>query len=295
MRYSRILPGPRYLTSTAVLISEVLKCLISVIIYLRQEYLRAKEQPLPPLSKNSIANEITSRFKLRQIIGNVFGAKSGVFKIFISAVLYTLQNNLQFIAASNLDAAVFQVTYQCKILTTAIFTVIILRQSLSIRKWISLLLLTLGTALVQLPSLSSTRGEGDWLIGIISVTIACICSGLAGVYFEKTLKGNTASLWVRNIQLSSVGIILAAVGALAWDWNIIMIGGFFQGYNTIVAMTIAIQAGGGLIVAIVIKYADNILKVPISYSSHRVLQLCDRSSNFFPYRVLQHHCQSLYP
>ena len=36
--------------------------------------------------------------------------------------------------------------------------------------------------------------------------------------------------------------------------------GFFQGYSPLVVGVIALEAGGGLVVAVVIKYADNILK-----------------------------------
>jgi UDP-sugar transporter A1/2/3 len=36
--------------------------------------------------------------------------------------------------------------------------------------------------------------------------------------------------------------------------------GFFQGYSPVVALVICLQALGGLVVAAVIKYADNILK-----------------------------------
>ena len=42
-----------------------------------------------------------------------------------------------------------QVTYQLKILTTAVFSVIILQRSLSLTKWVSLILLTVAVALVQ--------------------------------------------------------------------------------------------------------------------------------------------------
>ena len=42
-----------------------------------------------------------------------------------------------------------QVTYQLKILTTAIFSVIVLHRSLSLSKWVSLILLTVAVALVQ--------------------------------------------------------------------------------------------------------------------------------------------------
>ncbi|KAL5970777.1 UDP-N-acetylglucosamine transporter [Taenia solium] len=37
--------------------------------------------------------------------------------------------------------------------------------------------------------------------------------------------------------------------------------GFFRGYNLFVIIVIALQSLGGLCVAVVIKYADNILKV----------------------------------
>lgn len=43
----------------------------------------------------------------------------------------------------------FQVTYQLKILTTALFSVCMLHKKLGILKWISLLILMLGVTLVQ--------------------------------------------------------------------------------------------------------------------------------------------------
>ena len=36
--------------------------------------------------------------------------------------------------------------------------------------------------------------------------------------------------------------------------------GFFYGYNTVVVVVVLLQASGGLLVALVVKYADNILK-----------------------------------
>jgi len=37
--------------------------------------------------------------------------------------------------------------------------------------------------------------------------------------------------------------------------------GLFQGYDTVVVLIVLIQAFGGLMVAVAVKYADNILKV----------------------------------
>lgn len=47
-----------------------------------------------------------------------------------SIVRTEVQNNLLFIALSNLSGAVYQVTYQLKILTTAVLSVIILGKAI---------------------------------------------------------------------------------------------------------------------------------------------------------------------
>lgn len=42
---------------------------------------------------------------------------------------------------------------------------------------------------------------GSQFVGLMSVLMACVSSGFAGVYFEKILKETKQSVWVRNIQL----------------------------------------------------------------------------------------------
>jgi multidrug transporter EmrE-like cation transporter len=149
-------------------------------------------------------------------------------------LLYVVQNSLQFVAVSNLPVATFQVTYQMKILTTAAFSVLLLRRRLSATKWVSLFFLATGVAIVQIqtstgahapPKASALVGSAHEsaprymhimspLKGFGAVTAACFTSGLAGVYFEMVLKNSKADLWVRNIQLSLFSLIPALVPVL---------------------------------------------------------------------------------
>ena len=287
--------GHRYLTSTAVSLNEVVKLAACLTVALYD-------------ISRTLPQQTTATSLFISLYNAVFTPDH--WKLAIPALLYTFGNSLQYIAVSNLDAATFQVTYQLKILTTALFSVTILGRSLSGRKWMALVLLTLGVAIVQLPTADSSRlspigdaksrfyfprslddlrylggsaaahltkrsatYEGidediglahptmNGAVGLVSVIIACVLSGLAGVYFEKVLKGSTTSLWIRNVQLSFYSLFPAfIIGVLLKDGEEIARDGFFVGYNWVVFTLIGVQAFGGVVVALCVNYADNIAK-----------------------------------
>ena len=136
--------GQRYFSSTAVFLNEVLKLAVCASIALYE------------ISRN-VAPSTPATALFSTLTHNVFTGDS--WKLAIPATLYTLQNSLQYVAISHLDAATLQVTYQFKILPIAIFSVIILRRSLSAQKWAALALLMFGVAVVQLPA-SPSSGLG---------------------------------------------------------------------------------------------------------------------------------------
>jgi UDP-sugar transporter A1/2/3 len=185
-------------------------------------------------------------------------------KVCVPSFVYIVQNNLLYVSASHLDAATYQVTYQLKILTTAMFTVLILRRSLLHLQWGALVILLAGVVMVQLahtdmPYLPSGF-EQNRLIGFCAALSACVLSGFAGIYFEKILKGSDISVWMRNVQLSFLSLPFGLFTCLIYDGTRIRNNGYFFGYDTFVWYLVALQAGGGLVVAMVVKYADNILK-----------------------------------
>jgi len=184
------------------------------------------------------------------------------------------QNNLQYVAASNLEAATFQVTYQMKILTTAGFSVLLLRKILSPSQWLSLLFLAIGVGIVQIQTIVPNHGSeiGDIsavlptvnpMKGFMAVVAACFTSGLAGVYFEMVLKNSQADLWVRNVQLS-VFSLLPALAPIIFTHSTqpgqSLLSILFDNFGGWAWTTVFVQVLGGLMTAMVIKYSDNILK-----------------------------------
>ncbi len=156
-------------------------------------------------------------------------------------------------------------TYQLKILTTAVFSVVMLRKRLSPLQWVSLVFLFIGVAVVQLQPhdlkvSSKIATEQNPFVGLVAVVVSCLMSGFAGVYFEKLLKGTNASVWLRNVQLGCIGIVFGLVTMEMNDGAKVRENGFFFGYDWVVWLTIFLNAFGGLMVAVVVKYADNILK-----------------------------------
>jgi hypothetical protein len=143
----------------------------------------------------------------------------------------------------------------------------------------------------------ASKGENS-MAGFVAVIGAACTSGFAGVYFEKILKGTepirspclsslscpcclppnpsyhrllnatflhiplgaTTSIWARNVQICCTSIGLGLLGVYMNDGTQVSTQGFFYGYNWIVWTVVMLQAVGGLVVAVVVKYADNILK-----------------------------------
>eukprot|EP00063_Salmo_salar_P070491 XP_014045326.1 PREDICTED: UDP-N-acetylglucosamine transporter-like isoform X2 [Salmo salar] len=230
MRYSRTLQGegPRYLASSAVVSAELLKILICLLLVFYD---------------HSFSFCVLNRVLKEEILNKPMET----LKLAIPSGIYTLQNNLLYIALSNLDAATYQVTYQLKILTTALFSVSMLGKRLGLYQWLSLLILITGIGLVQWPTESlggpspTPLSAGSQLVGVIAILIACFSSGFAGVYFEKILKETNQSVWVRNIQLGLFGLVFGLMGVFVYDGERVRESGVFQGYNPLTWTVVALQ------------------------------------------------------
>ncbi|KRX55483.1 UDP-N-acetylglucosamine transporter [Trichinella sp. T9] len=249
LRYSRTMnvTDGRYLSSTAVALSEVLKVVISLVMIFHEA--------------GYSVSEMQTQLRTEMIV-----KRYEMLKMLVPALLYIAQNNLLFLALSNLDAATYQITYQSKILTTAILSVLMLGKRLDLLKWLSLFALMCGVAIIQIPANSTVDQQftHDWsskVIGLSAVIIACFTSGFSGVYLELILKTTNTSLWMRNFQLALFSVFSGFGAVFVNDLSAVLENGFFQGYNIFTWLVILLQAFGGLVIGMVVKYMDNIVKV----------------------------------
>lgn len=242
MRLSRI-GKPKselYSPNTAVVLSELMKLVISVVVYF---YVERKE------------------LSIRQMLRVVYSDKSTLLKTSIPSTLYVLQNNLQYLATSNLPAEIYQVLIQMKLITTALLSSSVLKRTLSNAQWMSILMMFVGVAIVQLSLLQKSSAIPNFnpVVGITAVLVSCVTSGFAGVYNEKLLKDDSTSLWARNVQLSTISFLLSVFLCFADRVNIFE-RGFFYGYSPLVLSVVLLQALGGIIVSIVVKNTGSIVK-----------------------------------
>jgi len=238
MRYTRATETQnQFLPQTAVIMQELLKALTSMVLVLIQH----------------------------GTLSSTFEDKCELLKSGIPAFLYLVQNNLQYLGLSYLQPATFLVTYQVKILSTAVLSVIILGKSLKGQQWVALVVLTIGVCVVQLSEMSQSKGNtksSNLKLGVMFTLMATLNSGLAGVYTEKLFKGGSQlDLWQRNTQLGLYAVLIGCGGLVATGQSAIVVEqGFFHGYTMMTILSISLQGLGGLLIAIVIKYADNIMK-----------------------------------
>ena len=151
----------------------------------------------------------------------------------------------------------------------------------------ALFMLTIGVSIVQISGSgdanATDKEKNNRFVGLIAVLCATVTSGFSGVYFERILKGSTTSLWLRNVQMGVPSVVLAFVGVLVQDSKALASQGFFGGYTPLVWTVVTVQAVGGLIVAVVVKYADNVLKV--FATSFSIVISCVLSAIFFDFHA----------
>ena len=111
-------------------------------------------------------------------------------RVMVPAGIYNAQQMLEFVALSRLDAPVFSVIVQTKLLTTALFSWIVLGKRLRGVQLIALVLLMVGVILAQMRDgqKSHLNHDAETTIGVLATLVIATLSGFAAVYTERVLK-----------------------------------------------------------------------------------------------------------
>lgn len=187
------------------------------------------------------------------------------WKMFFLACMYGCMNILSYVSLRNIGAGMFTIFAQCKILTTATFSTIILRRQYSWARWRALIALMLGVLLFSEPiwsnpdNLTSKEDGANVFLGTMAVIIEVTLSGFASIYFEKVIKTDSEQLgiWERNFQLA-LGSFPIYLAFMLYDGG--GKAGYGGGWSPVAGMLALLGAAGGLLVALSIKYGDSILK-----------------------------------
>lgn len=190
----------------------------------------------------------------------------------VPSLLYAVNNNLDMLNNQHMDPATEQVLVQGKILTTGIVWWLVFREPLGGRKWCALVLLFAGTVLAGWPSEQPADLAKRMYIdsvGVLLVTAYVWVSASAGVYNEWLYKkiGRAESIHLSNIFLYTIGCVFNLSAHFLSNGTSGGVSGLVTGYNRYCWGLVATYSLMGLLLAQVMKFFDNIVKLFISGSS----------------------------
>eukprot|EP00811_Abedinium_folium_P034531 NODE_7405_length_1581_cov_6.681568.p1 GENE.NODE_7405_length_1581_cov_6.681568~~NODE_7405_length_1581_cov_6.681568.p1 ORF type:complete len:412 (+),score=69.01 NODE_7405_length_1581_cov_6.681568:150-1385(+) len=184
----------------------------------------------------------------------------------VPGFFFLLQNNLTLVAVQHLSPTEFAVTQKLRVFFAALLSVRMLGATVSRQRWLCLIVLVVGVAMVQLSFTEEDAGDADPAAnlqdpatGLGATFLASFISALAGVYCEKMLKESQTSLWVRNVHFAFYGSLIGLFGLVATgSIEQVMNDGFFGGYNSIVTVSVINNSLGGILVSLALKHSGNI-------------------------------------
>lgn len=187
----------------------------------------------------------------------------------VPALLNALESNLNYVVLRYLDAATVSVLWNLKILLTAVLFRYVLKHPLSELHKLAIVLLVLGVLTSQSDrfrsySVVAQKTERDdhsqhVLLGLFLALVGVTLSSCTSVFAEWTFKrqSDCPFLW-QSLQMYGFGVLFNALGLLLVDGELLLSGGFFHGYSGWTVAVVVVNSIGGIFMACILKYLDNI-------------------------------------
>lgn len=282
-RYSRGVLGEKVSSSAVLLAAEALKFAVAAVLVERPDCLAV----LPSMQQMGVSNTWP-----RERLAVVWYTLKHGRPMAAPAITYLIMNMLSFKALELVDATVFAMIAQLKILTTAVFCRLVLGRKLSMPQWRAIFVLTLAVAIITYQRGAgrvACRGPGPatsramenvhlFVLGVLMVLMEISLSGWISAYFEKYLKDGSFTVWGRNLQLACWSMAIYSVIGIVQSFILVkeasteptyrptaashsvLTTPLVGGWSIITLMLVALGGGGGLLVAFAIKFADAVVK-----------------------------------
>ena len=269
--------------SSAVLLAEFGKFILALLLLARASYYQSTSSPL----SNDLRFQLTSQI---------------VLEMAIPGLLYSVSNILSYTTVGLLGSTYYQLFSNMKIIITALTFRSMIQKRLKVIQWVCLVFLTAGL-LVATTGHTTTCASSEkdqeakptarLASGFAMMVTLSLASSFAGVYSELKLKKAPQHPMLQNALMYAWSCLICLVqyfyktrvhprlvGGL-YDDNDIGGGGggtFFQGFSFALWGSIFTVALYGQVVALVLYYCDNIVKVFAN------------SATVFGSAVLDHFC-----
>ena len=208
----------------------------------------------------------------------------------VPALLYTVQNNMLYVGFANLEAAIGLVTYQSKIFFTGTFSLLLLGKKVSAQQWCAMALLAAGVVCAQATLAPARRRRRRPRAATTAAAAARTATtaaarrragaepgaGVRGVH----RRGGVHVVRLRLLREDAQGRVEAVALAAQHPARNVLDGHRLRRPRrparrrrrplaldaarrlrpTVVWLSVLWQSAGGILVAVTIKYADNILR-----------------------------------
>eukprot|EP00937_MAST-01D_sp_MAST-1D-sp2_P002141 g2141.t1 len=184
---------------------------------------------------------------------------------FVPALLYTLYDNLTFVNLRFFDPPTYFILSQFRLVVTGVVYQALFARRLSSMQWISLVVLTLGCIVKELPKFT---GSGLVEIPYLSwalIGVQILSATFAGVYNEVLLKGKKLPVNLQNVfmYVNSIfcNVLVLALGVHghslgeAFEWRHLK-----QVLRPLVLLIILNSASMGIVTSLFLKHLSSVLK-----------------------------------
>ncbi len=175
----------------------------------------------------------------------------------VPAAVYAVNNNMVFLILKFLEPAIFQIVSNFKIITTALLMRVVLKKRFTMMHYMCLFLLVITISWTQyIPGGSS--GSSSRTIGLVIALVYTVNSSFASVYTEYFLKSYShVSVHVQNSCLYFWGVLFNFSYWVLVDRDPVK-SNFFTGWTPLVWSLILTMSCSGLLISMIMKFANNI-------------------------------------